>query len=300
MVEQQLPFVERDEPVDWRETDSLIGAAEQAGDVGEAKRIAASAVQAAREAKSGDDGSMYRLPFCLESRANLFNRQGDFGAAKEDYLEAISCVEGQPDEGDTLGRLYGNLGFLLETIGEEDEAVGSYEVALDYLVQLKERQVMDEIRLANNLAFIFSARDDFDQAETLFLKALKVAHDKLGPTDPDTTGIFNNIGALYQKAGHFEQAREMHSMALEGRKDDGRSPSDVAQSHGNLAIVLAEEGDEQGAREHFESALKAFQRAGIDWLEDFEAVCENYLQLLHNVGDDVGEERVRQVLSKGI
>ena len=120
------------------------------------------------------------------------------------------------------------------------------------------------------------------------------------PTDPDSTGVFNNIGALYQKAGHLEQAREMHTMALEGRKEDGGSAGDIGQSHGNLAIVVAEEGDEKGARSHFESALSSFQKAGAEFQEDFDAVCGNYLQLLTNVGDVETEGRVRKLLEKGL
>ena len=300
MIEQQLPFVETDRTSDWKTIEDKVSRTEEKGEVMDAKRLAATAVKDAREAGNGNSGNTGQLLHCLEVRANLFNRQGDFGAAKDDYFEAISLVAGKSGQEGTVGRLYGNLGYLFEQTGEEEMAIDAYERALEQLGRLRQPLVLDEVRLSNNLAFIYSAKDDFDQAETLFLKALKLAHEKLGPTDPDATGVFNNIGALYQKAGHLEQAQEMHQMALDGRKKDGSSLGDIGQSHGNLAIVFAEEGDEEQARSHFESALTSFQKAGTEFSDDFDAVCGNYLQLLTNVGDVENSQRVQSLLEKGL
>ena len=319
MIEQQLPFVETDTPSakakppvetkpaveaktssDWKTIEDRVSAIEERGEVMEAKRLAATAVQEARDAGNGKRDSAAQLLHCLEVRANLFNRQGDFGAAKDDYFEAISLVAGQSGKEGTVGRLYGNLGYLFESTNEEENAIDAYERALEQLGRLRQPSVVEEVRLSNNLAFIYSARDDFDQAETLFLKALKLAHEKLGPSDSDSTGVFNNIGALYQKAGHVEQAKEMHQMALEGRKKEGSSRGDIGQSHGNLAIVFAEEGNEDEARSHFESALSNFKKAGADFSEDFDAVCGNYLQLLSNVGDVESMKRVQNLLEQGL
>lgn len=298
MIEQQLPFVEVGDSSDWRQTDENISKAEEKGEIMEAKKIATGAVQAAREAENGNSDASARLLYCLEARANLYNRQGDYGASKEDYLEAISLVAGKSGQEATVGRLYGNLGYLFEFMDDEPQAVDAYERALEQLGRLRQPAVIDEVRLSNNLAFLYSARDDFDQAETLFLKALKLAHSKLGASDPDSTGVLNNIGALYQKAGHLEQAREMHGMALEGRLKDKRSDADIGQSHGNLAIVFAEEGNEEKSRSHFEDAITSLQKAGADSADDLEAICANYLQLLRNVGDQKGEERIAKLLSK--
>lgn len=300
MIEQQLPFVESDNSSDWKNIDEQITAVEERGEVMKAKKIAATAVLRARDAENGNSDKSDQLLHCLECRANLFHRQGDYGSAKDDYLEAISLVAGKSGQEGTVGRLYGSLGYLFESTGEEDQAVDAYERALEQLGRLREPEVIDEVRLTNNLAFIYSARDDFDEAETLFLKALKLAHEKLGEADPDSTGVFNNIGALYQKAGHLEQAREMHKMALQGREKDGSSSADIAQSHGNLAIVFAEEGDEEKSREHFEAALKGYQSAGVEYADDYDAVCSNYRQLLRNVGDQKNEKRVDDLLAKGL
>ncbi|MDQ8191208.1 tetratricopeptide repeat protein [Roseibacillus persicicus] len=300
MIEQQLPFIEVGGNFDWTETDDRIRAAEAEEDLSGAQEIADTAVQDARSNQNGSHKDAERLLFCLEARADWSSRQGNYLDAKDDYLEAISLVAGKSGQEGAVGRLYGSLGYLFESTEKFDEAIDAYERALEQLGRLRHPAVIDEVRLSNNLAFLYAAKDDFDQAETLFLKALKLAHGELGASDPDTTGVCNNVGALYQKAGHLEQAREMHVMALEGRKENGGNKADIAQSHGNLAIVFAEEGNEKESRSHFESALANFQSVGSEWSEDFEAVCENYLQLLKNVGDREGEERVKALLEKGI
>ena len=92
----------------------------------------------------------------------------------------------------------------------------------------------------------------------------------------------------------------MHQLALDGRVEDGSSRGDIGQSHGNLAIVFAELGDEKEARSNFESALTSFKKAGPEFSEDFEAVCGNYLQLLSNVGDVESKERVQSLLEEGL
>ena len=101
------------------------------------------------------------------------------------------------------------------------------------------------------------------------------------------------MGTLYQKAGHFDQAREMHIMALEGReKKNGKNHPDVAQSHGNLAAVYAQEGDLEDAKEHFESSVEIYQKLGDEYAEDLDAVAGNYLQVLAALGD---QERVAEI-----
>ena len=272
---------------------------ESEGDLEMAKKLAEEAVKGARVIQNGRRKGPNHLLYFLEVRADLLARCGDFSEGKEDYLEAVSLVAGVAGKEATLGRLFGSLGYLFEASSQVERAIDAYERGLEQLTRMREPAAVEIVRLSNNLAFIYSDREDFDEAETLFLKALKLAHTQLGSASPDTTGVCNNVGALYQKAGHYDQAREMHTMALDGRKENGESPTDIAQSHGNLAIVLAEDGDEEGAREHFEDAMELFGEAGPDFAEDFDAVCENYLLLLQNLGDEEGQERVEKIRAGG-
>ena len=293
MTDQQLLFGEDFEDFDLSKVEERIWALESKGDLAGAERIAVDAVTKTRAAQNGARLEVDPLLTSLETRANFYARTGNFVAAKADYLEAVSLVAGKSGNEGVLSRLYGELGYLMESAEKIEEATDAYERALEQLGRLREPVVVDVVRLSNNLAFLHSANDDFDQAETLLLKALKLAHAKLGLADDDTTGVCNNVGTLYQKAGHFDQAREMHIMALEGReKKNGKNNPDVAQSHGNLAAVYAQEGDLEDAKEHFESSVEIYQKLGDEYAEDLDAVAGNYLQVLAALGD---QERVAEI-----
>lgn len=299
MTDQPLLFSSEDDTFDWIGVEDTIQSFEEKGDLESAENAASEAVAKARSAQNGGSKQIAPMLGTLEARANFFARTGQESAAQDDFLEAISLVAGKAGNEDSVARLYGGLGYLLESQGKAEQAMDAYERSLEQLGRTREPDVLSLIRLSNNLAFLHSAQDDFDQAETLFLKALKLSHSKLGPSNEDTTGVCNNVGALYQKAGHLVQAREMHVMALEGReKSNGKDHPDTAQSHGNLAAVYAQEGKSKEAKVHFEASLKIFEKLGKDWAEDLDAVASNYLQLLKNLGEKDSILRVEKLLSK--
>lgn len=298
MTEQQLPFEDESKAaINWDQIEEVILKHESKGEIAAAQIAVNDAITQARSGQNRANKDVNPLLTTLEARADFQARIGKEKAAKADYLEAISLVAGQAGHEGTVGRLYGSLAYLLESMSEDEQAIDAYERALEQMSRLREPVVVDVVRLTNNLAFLISAKDDFDQAETLFLKALQLAHAKLGGTDQDTTGVCNNVGNLYQRAGHLKQAKEMHLMALEGRqKSDGEEHPDTAQSHGNLAVVYALEGNHEDASRHFEAAIEGFSKAGEDYQEDLDAVASNYLQLLENEKDSKGASRIRKLL----
>lgn len=298
MTEQQLPFGDSSKAItDWDQIEEMILEHEAKGDVAAAQIVVNDAITEARSAQNRANTDITPLLTTLEARANFQARIGKDKSARADYLEAISLVAGQSGYEGTVGRLYGSLAYLLESMSEEEQAIDAYERALEQMGRLREPVVVDVVRLTNNLAFLVSAQDDFDQAETLFLKALQLAHTKLGAADEDTTGVCNNVGNLYQRAGHLKQAKEMHLLALEGRqKLSGEDHPDTAQSHGNLAVVYALEGEVEEARKHFDAAINGFVKLGQKYEDDLDAVAGNYLQLLENEKDSKRASRVRKLL----
>ena len=142
---------------------------------------------------------------------------------------------------------------------------------------------------------------DVDAAETHFLRSLEILHSQLGANHEETAAVSNNLGALYHSAKYFEQAREMHMMALEARRElFGEQHPDTAQSHNNLALALLETGDRAWAKRHFEKALEGFEALGPGFSPDLEAVASNYCGFLREDGEnslaDIIAARVQQVI----
>ncbi len=126
-------------------------------------------------------------------------------------------------------------------------------------------------------------------------------HSEVGPKHPETASVSNNLGAVYLAAGYLDQAREMHMMALETRREIfGESHPDTAQSHNNLALALLKTGDRAWARRHFEKALAGFESLGTAYCDDLESVAINYCDFLRDEGEktlaDVIADRVTELL----
>ncbi|MEM9080293.1 MAG: tetratricopeptide repeat protein [Verrucomicrobiota bacterium] len=272
--------------LDLEELEERVLEKEEEGQHMAAEILATAAIKEARAVQNGSAEVPVPLLHSLEVRGGLRMRAGEIEPAREDFLEALSLLDGREKQDGMLGRLHVCLGCLNEEEEKDGEAIEAYEKALGHFEKDEETEVEDVVRLSNNLAFLYAGRDEFDQAETLFLKALKLAHEELGASSEETTGVCNNVGALYQKSGHLSEAQEMHLLALEGRKECfGANHPDTAQSHGNLAVVLAELGEDEDAREHFEAALGIYQSLGEDEGEDYQSVASNYAQYLRLQGE---------------
>jgi len=100
----------------------------------------------------------------------------------------------------------------------------------------------------------------------------------LGKDNAETASIYNNLGTIYQKTRHFERAREMHTMALDARVSQyGENHPDAGQSHA-LAVALAETGNNDAAKRHFEKAILILEKNLEKVPVDYETVSLNYVQ----------------------
>jgi len=125
----------------------------------------------------------------------------------------------------------------------------------------------------------------------------------LGQNNEETASVCNNLGALYLQSGYYEQAREMHLMALDARRKlFGDQHLDTAQSYNNLALALIKTGDAALAKRHFESALDGLNSCGPDASEELSSVGDNYLNFLRQDGAEglakLVEARIKETLAK--
>lgn len=138
-----------------------------------------------------------------------------------------------------------------------------------------------------------------DTAETLLLKGLEICHNELGSKHEKTAILCNNVGALYLKSGYDEQAREMHTMALDARKFSlGEQHPDTAQSYSNLALSLAQIGETATARDYFQRALAIYEKHIKDEPDEYAVVAENYAEFLRSTSDTKASASVMKKAQK--
>lgn len=273
----------------------------------EAREAAEAAVGKARKSQNGSSDNKRELALSLEVKGDYFRTVGEHVAARQDYKEAMEVLDSVHGAEEAQGRISASVAVLYDEDEDIEEAKRYYERAIDMFKRMDPPSNLDVADLNNNLAFIYEELGNFDRAETLFLDALKICHEELGPKDEETAVLCNNVGALYQKRGYHEQARAMHVMALEAREETlGKDHLETGQSHSNLALTLAETGDQDkmgAARQHFKKALEVYEKHFSEAPTDYATVVANYTQFLRNIGDEKSiaslEKRAAKVMRKG-
>ena len=98
-------------------------------------------------------------------------------------------------------------------------------------------------RLLYETASYLQARGRYPEAEPLYLRALHIREQQLGPKHPDVANSLNNLANLYADQGKYEEAEPLYRRALTIREQQfGSEHSDVADSLNNLAILYYQQG----------------------------------------------------------
>jgi len=188
------------------------------GDLDEAVHAATAAVLKAQQMLSSDLDSVDEFASSLEVRADVYRQLGRLEEARDDYKQAIDQLDNRPDRAVQLGRLYAGYGAVHDQLGNSERAAELWQQAIHYFETAEPPALLDIASMSNNIAYLKKAGGDVEGAEAHFLRALEILHKELGPDHEETAAVSNNIGALYQWAGYYEQAREMHLMALDARR----------------------------------------------------------------------------------
>lgn len=235
------------------------------GETDEALRVVTAVVDQCRLVRRDNPDHPAALADALESRADLLRLTGDHASARDDYEEAAQLLG--PGIGDLkqLGRLHVGLGAAYDALGDPDRAAGHWERAIQCFEENQPPSRIAAATMANNLALLKRNVDDFDGAETAFLKALEIFHTDCGPDHEQTAVVAGNLGSLYQFTGHHEPARDMCLLAMRAcQKCYGETHPETGQSYLDLAHALASTGDQAGAQRYLDLAREVFERLGPD------------------------------------
>jgi len=241
-----------------------------AGKWSEAMLAADAAVDKARTSFGGEFKDVVCLASTLEIKGDLLRQQDKFDDARVCYLEVLEMLNGRVECTEILARVSASIGVLYDFGENDEEAILFYERAIVMYERLDPPRLEEVADICNNLGFIYRSLDNMDAAI-----------------------LFNNVGALYLKSGHEDQAREMHTMALEGRQAVlGENHPDTAQSYSNLALTLAQIGELEQAIDYFQKSLAIYENHIKKEAYEYAAVAENYAEVLRASGDEKGAANV--------
>ncbi|HUI05423.1 MAG TPA: tetratricopeptide repeat protein [Verrucomicrobiae bacterium] len=130
-------------------------------------------------------------------------------------------------------RAHSNLGIVLKSQGNLQEAIAQYKQAL--------RLKPDYVEAHNNLGNALDRLGKVQEAIGHWEQALRI--------EPDYPEAHYNLGNVLRQQGKATEAVAQYEQAL-------RMNPDYAEAHNNLAGVLLQQGRQTEAMEHYEQALR--------------------------------------------
>jgi len=226
------------------------------------------------------------LALALESQSDFYRSMGEDRLAEQGYLEGLHFLKRNEGFEVERARINSSLAVLYDFGQEPGKAKRYYLRAIEHFESLEPTSNLDVADFCNNLAFIYEAEGNFDEAENSFKRALTLTQAELGMDDEMTALRYNNLGTFYFKRDEQARAKELHLTALNVRKRLlGERHVDTAESHHNYALVMVRQGRVDEGFEHFELALRAFEKNIELARDEYETVAANYRDVLESLNE---------------
>ncbi len=134
-------------------------------------------------------------------------------------------------------------------------------VAVSELIEQYQFLNKEAGHLLSRTAFYLRERARYGEAESLYLRALHIQEQMLGPDQLDTATSLNGLASLYWRQGKYAQAEPLFLRALHIREQQlGPDHPHLAYSLNGLANLYAEQGKYAQAEPLFQRALRIRER----------------------------------------
>jgi len=219
------------------------------GELNKARKYAATARYLAEQGA----GSIYEAASIL---ATVLKSEGDYGAARKQYLDLLRCIE-QPRDQNENARVYKEMGDLYRSMKKVKRAVYYTNLALGIFQENGDDQGIADCH--NNMGLTWWINGKFEKALASFTQAL-AANEKIGSQQElakirSNLGIINDIlGRTQSVAEHFQKARQHAAQA-----EDPRLESLITN---NLGYFYLRQGDYPRAIEYLNSAFTLAEKIG--------------------------------------
>src|SRR6185436_19067520 len=89
-----------------------------------------------------------------------------------------------------------NLGYLLQELGDLEEARSCHERALAIWEKVLGSEHVSTAKSLHNLGLLFFEKRNFPRARALWERALRILDSRLGPNHPDTKSARSSLSNL--------------------------------------------------------------------------------------------------------
>jgi tetratricopeptide (TPR) repeat protein len=230
----------------------LFSLAELQRDIGEHRE----AIQTFQQIRNHlDENNRSGQVRCLNQIALMQDRLGETADAKRHWLSCLELLKGETHE--SIGVIYGGLGWLAFREGDHEEAIGYCRRGL---ARMDRQEVSSQkAYLLNTLGTLCFYRGEIEDALKLWRNSLKL-RQKLGQRK-GISDLHNNIGAALNAIGKSKGAKWHWNQSLEISQQLG----DVERTAGiynNLGIQAYEQGRLLEATRYYQQAYNILNRMG--------------------------------------
>ena len=118
------------------------------------------------------------------------------------------------------------------------------------------------VRSLNNLAALYEARNDYKDAEPLYVQALSIRQKALPQGHPDIVQSLYDLAELYESQGRVQDAEPLYVQALDIKRVVlGEQHPGYATALNNLAVLYWTEGRVQDAEPLLAQAVDIYKQA---------------------------------------
>lgn len=163
----------------------------------------------------------------------------DYTGSEITTIRAIELLK-PLDKYQQLYHCYNNLGIITNELREYERAIGYFDMALDYLSKLDEKNMLN-YQLLNNIGIVYQEQGLHKKAIPYFQQALNA--DSLDVKDPLLFAkAMNNLAYSKFKAEDYSDLPELFTNAI-GIQDSIKDYASISRSYFSLAEYYLSEGD---------------------------------------------------------
>jgi len=158
-----------------------------------------------------------------------------------------------------------------------EAAAERFRLALE-LAQAPEQDVERLVNSNLNLAMTYNALGRHEEAEELYLEAIRLQEAIHGPADPALAVTLSRLAGLYSDRGEWDRAEPLLRRALSVREDA------AGLNHPYTALAVEKLGDLMLAQERYREAIVQYERAAVIRTQVFGAGHRSLAHLLTSSG----------------
>jgi CHAT domain-containing protein/Tfp pilus assembly protein PilF len=180
-------------------------------------------------------------------------------AATVDFEQALhkECVQGNPA---ARAIVQANLGDILRTLGETDEAIEVLKEAIESALLAKNSYLEHMARL--NLGIAQHVKGSWAESRSNLERALKLAPDAVD--SPGRGRVLIALANVYRDSAEYERAENMfrEAASLSDQSSDQELPGAIEQNWGNLYFVQGQRHWDQTIRlRHWHESIPHYEKA---------------------------------------